>query len=130
MRIVPKHQEGSNIQKSRKETDPIEELLKNLPPALQMKILKQIAASKKVQATPQTPYRTTRDTKNGVTRITEEGGHPDSNTQRDDSFWEQFINQNGDSIVSALYPQGLGNGIIIEGDPDIYRILGDRYYGR
>lgn len=119
MRLVEKYQPGSAIEKATAQT----------------KIKKSTSAEmaqrkKALKKETKTPYKVTKDTKNGVTRTTEEGGHPDSNTYLDPSFFEQFSNLAGDSIVSALYPAGLGNRIIIEGDPNIYKILGDRYYGR
>ena len=130
MRIIPKHQGGHSIQKPQsygeyaRKLNPFE--MNELSPEQLAVLIEQL---KKKEST-KSPYRVTKDTKNGVTRITEEGGYPDSNSYADDSFWEQFMNQAGDSVVSALYPRGLGNGTIIEGDPNIYKILGDRYYGR
>lgn len=120
MRLVEKYQPGSAIEKALTQTK-----VKKSTPA---EMAQRKKTSKKKET--KTPYKVTKDTKNGVTRTTEEGGHPDSNTYLDPSFFEQFSNLAGDSIVSALYPAGLGNGIIIEGDPNIYKILGDRYYGR
>lgn len=130
MRIIPKHQGGHSIQKPQfygeyaRKLNPFE--MNGLSPE-QFAVLMEQLKSKKPK---KSPYRVTKDTKNGVTRTTEEGGYPDSNSYADDSFWEQFMNQTGDSVASALYPRGLGNGTKIEGDSSIYRILGDRYYGR